>query len=732
MSRPTTAVNVLAGLILAAVCIVMAQSLGTLVFSGRLAGAAHLGTSSALLTACVAGLLLARRAGAEGTVATPQERIAPLLVLLAQSIAARVPEDAAPSTVAMTVLMALALTSLSTGLVLFALGRLRLGNLTRYLPYPVMGGFLAGSGWLLVVGALRVSTGTAPTAIPSLDAQHLPRALGQGAAALALGFLLFAFIRLRPRPLVFAALLVGSVPCFYLLLAALGIPLTSAQANGWLPLPPSALPGSTAIQPWSIAALRAVDWSLLPGLMPIVGSVLVTSALSILFNSSGIELLTRSELDLNRELRTAGTANVVGSFGFGLVGFQSLNLTRLGHDLGARGRLAPTLAAALCGVAWLAGPAPAAYFPKFVLGGILCCLGLGFLHDWVLRARRRLPRGDYAVVLVILAVIGAVGYVQGVGVGLLAALVLFVHNYSRVSVVTHALTASDHPSNVDRPLEHRHALVKLGPQVLVLRLQGYLFFGTASSLLRQIRQRAESGTECPLRYVVLDFHRVTGLDSSAVFSLSRTLQLAEKHCFHLVFTHLGPRLRQQLAADVLRHDHGPHHHILPTLDHGIEWCEESLLAAAAAPRSEAPRPLRDVLEPYWPNPDALRPFIERLERLEIAAGTCFIEQHAASEALYFIESGQVTTALESATGRNRIRRQGPGTVVGELGLILNVPRTASVIADTDLVVHRLTAVELDRMKRSHPELAAQFFEFLSHLLAERVVHGNRVIRALME
>ncbi len=730
MSRRALAPDLLAGLVLAAVCIVMAQSLGALIFSGPLAAAAHLGTSAALLTACVSGLLIARAACAPGTIATPQERIAPLLVLIAQSITTRLPDDTRPESIAMTVLAALATTSLITGIVLFTLGRWRLGSLTRYLPYPVMGGFLAGSGWLLVIGAVRVSTGAPLQAWSSLDGPRLSLVLAQVAAALTQGLLLFTFIRLRPKPILFTALLIGSVPLFFLLLAGFGIPIATARDQGWLPS--AHLAGGLSLNPWTLDALRLVEWDLLPGIAPVVGSVLVTSALSILFNSSGVELLTRTELDLNRELRIAGVSNVANAFGFGLVGFQSLNLTRLGWDLGSRDRRAPTLAAALCGLAWLAGPTPATFFPRFVLGGILCCLGLGFLHDWVLRARHRLPRGDYAVVLVILAVIGTLGYVQGVAVGLLAALVLFVLNYSKVSVVTHALTASDHPSNVDRPPEHRNALAELGPQVLVLRLQGYLFFGTASSLLRQIRHRAENSSAPPLRFVALDFQRVSGLDSSAVFSLTRALQLAEKHRFQIVFTQLSPRLRQQLAVDVLKQDSGPQHRILPTLDHGIEWCEESLLSATPANQSEACRPPRHVLEPYWPNPAALTPFIEHLERLVIPAGTCFIAQHSAPDALYFIESGRVTTALATPSGLNRIRRQGPGTVVGELGLILGVPRTASVIADTDLVVHRLSTGDLERMKREQPELAAQFFEFLAHLLAERVVHSNRIIRAFME
>jgi SulP family sulfate permease len=319
-----------------------------------------------------------------------------------------------------------------------------------------------------------------------------------------------------------------------------------------------------------------------------------------------------------------------------------------------------------------------------------------------------------------------------VAVGVLAAVILFVHNYSRVSVVTHTLSAADHPSNVDRPPGHRRLLAERGSQVLVLRLQGFLFFGTANTVLHQVRARAEQAGERPLRFVVLDFHRVSGLDSSASFSLSRALQLAEKHGFQLILTHLNPEIRRQLREDVFRADAGALHRLLPTLDHGMEWCEEQLLGEAPETESREVPSLREQLAPFWSAPRDLDAFLGRLERLELSAGERLIRQGEPADALYFVESGEVTTALVTAGGERRLRRQGPGTVLGELGLILELPRTASVIADTPCVVYRLAGEDLDRMRRESPEWAAQFYAFLVRHLAERVVNCNRIIKAFME
>src|SRR5262249_14790542 len=155
--------------------------------------------------------------------------------------------------------------------------------------------------------------------------------------------------------------------------------------------------------------------------------------------------------------------------------------------LGSRSRWTGLFAAALCGVALFVGPAPMSYLPRFVLGGLLLFLGLGFLVEWLYDAWFKLPMSDYAVVLLILGVIGAVGYLEGVGFGVLAAVFLFIHNYSRIGVITHALTGAERQSNVDRPLSDQRLLREQGRQVYVLELQGFIFFGTANSLLNDIR-----------------------------------------------------------------------------------------------------------------------------------------------------------------------------------------------------------------------------------------------------
>jgi SulP family sulfate permease len=79
----------------------------------------------------------------------------------------------------------------------------------------------------------------------------------------------------------------------------------------------------------------------------------------------------------------------------------------------------------------------------------------------------------------------------------------------------------------------------------------------------------------------------------------------------------------------------------------------------------------------------------------------------------------------------RIRRTGPGTVLGELGFYLDTPRTASVIADGPGKAYRLTTESLDKMEVSDPELASALHRFMADLLAERLLRTTQTLEAVL-
>ena len=107
----------------------------------------------------ILSLILAILGSLPGTAIGPQDGPAALIAVAAGGIAASLIGSVDPDSVFSTVVAAIIMSSLATGLVFFLIGYFKLGNLVRYIPYPVVGGFLAGTGWLLTRGAIEVMTG---------------------------------------------------------------------------------------------------------------------------------------------------------------------------------------------------------------------------------------------------------------------------------------------------------------------------------------------------------------------------------------------------------------------------------------------------------------------------------------------------------------------------------------------------------------------------------------------
>src|SRR4029453_3455551 len=122
--------------------------------------------------------------------------------------------------------------------------------------------------------------------------------------------------------------------------------------------------------------------------------------------------------------------------------------------------------------------------------------------------------------------------------------VLFAFSYGRIELVREGRFGDTYHSNVDRPAEERAELRTRGDAVQILRISGFMFFGSANHLLEVVRRRAE---ETPPRFLVLDLWRVSGVDSSAVVSFSKVARLAQATGFEVIFTGVSEPVRTQLA-----------------------------------------------------------------------------------------------------------------------------------------------------------------------------------------
>jgi len=465
-----------------------------------------------------------------------------------------------------------------------------------------------------------------------------------------------------------------------------------------------------------------------------IATILMLCLVALLLNLSALEVAMRRDIDMNRELITAGFANLAGGLGASPIGYQTLGMSALAHRLGARSHLVNVIAGATCGTALFFGSALFAYVPKIVLGGMLLYLGLSFLVEWLIDSRRILPIIDYLLVWVILGVIVAAGFLQGIVAGIFIAAILFVIAYSRVSIISNMLNGQIFHSNVDRPKAHRDLLNEHGAEIHILRLQGFIFFGTIQVILNQVRQRLADKNRPKLGYLVLDFQRVTRLDSSAVFGIARLKQLTHANGILMVWTQVSPAIQGQLVRGGLVDKTDDSFVILPTLDHGVEWCENKILARQGSPDLAVfIERLGSQLKLAFPGLKAVNELTKYLERRAIPEGEYLMHQGDPPTYMYFVEQGMVTVQLQTDDGQIvRLRSMRGGTMVGEMGLYMGTSRTADVIASRPSVVYRLSAEALETMRKQDPKVAALLHEWIARLLAERLAANNRMIEALMD
>ncbi|MGB0711986.1 MAG: SulP family inorganic anion transporter [Gammaproteobacteria bacterium] len=712
--------TLIAGMVSGLFLVFTSVSFAALVYVSPLDGYLQLAINQLLFGAAAAALIIAFLGGYPGTVSMPQGRIAPLVAAMVAVVVggAALPERELFATAMITV----AVSTVSVGAFLYLLGRLGLGGLVRFIPYPVIGGFIAGTGWLLLLGAVRIMSGVVPTPA-HLGALLSARELELWLPGLLFGAALFLAGRYWKSVWTFPVMLGLGAAGFFGVYAASGTGPQALMAAG-MTLGP--LPKGDAGAEAMIGLLADVEWAAIFASGGTLGTILVVSAVSLLLSCSGLELETRSDLDLDKELRAAGLANMVAGSGGGIVSFHALSLSVVARRMGTDSRWVALIAAGLCLLTLFFGSAVLDYLPRALIGGMLAYLGLDFLHRWIVRGWSELSHSEYAIVLAILVIMVSVDYLTGIAAGLVAAVLLFVFTYSRVSVIKTAVSGAELRSNVERGPAEQAVLLDKGRGLSIYRLHGFLFFGTVASLLERIRMRVENEEQAPVSHVVLDFDQVTGMDSSAQLSFKKLLQRAARSGFHVTLCGFQRGLEPPLATAP-----GEPLRIVADLDRALELCEIELLgelADSSARGDEAETLLTDLLG----DAHVARQIAASARRGELADGDELFAQGDESHSMAFLYQGTLSIVLHLPGRDLRLRAIKPGNFVGEMGIYLGERRSASVVADGTARVLELSDDALAELERERPEIALRLHRAMVQLLSRRLANANKAIERLLE
>ena len=289
---PTPARILAVGLLTGVLAVLFAISYGTVIFAGPLADHVGLGINLALFSSAVIAVVIALRSSHHGTLSGVSDSAVILGLVAVEIQMVRPGTDILP-----TFLVTIALASISTGILLWLLGRFRSGGLTRYIPFPVMGGFLAGIGWLMFKGSLASMTGV-QLEFGNMASFIEVDMLMRWAPGVALGVLIFATGPKRFTAAILIALAAAFV-LFWLVVLGLGVPLHELREGGWLLGP--FREGMPEMQIDHLHALPATDWLAIFGELPKLVSIAVTTLVGLLLTAASLELTTRRDLDLNRE-----------------------------------------------------------------------------------------------------------------------------------------------------------------------------------------------------------------------------------------------------------------------------------------------------------------------------------------------------------------------------------------------------------------------------------------------
>ena len=680
-------------------------------------GMALIGSSVIGVTAALFGRI---RGAVAMTQDVPAAALGSLLVALTATLAAR----GETLTVAEIAALNFAAT-LMFAVTLFAFGQLRLSMIMRYAPRPVLAGFLAGTGFYVMLGALGICLGEAVT-LASLRGFGEPVARDKLLFALAVVIALEGAGRMLPTPLAIGGVMAASVALFQVVTSQSGIGSDQLLQHGWVIAVPE---GGLTWPPVPLDDLARVELSLVASQIVPLSVFVVLSVTAVLMMIAAVEAATRSNFDLDSEMRVVGAGNAISALLGGAAGYLGLSPTMAARRIAPGHRVVSLLAGLLALAVFLSGNLILGALPLPVFAGFLLWVGADFLKDYLFKECRRTTAIGAALTLAIFIVMAVFGLFEGAIFGLVAGSLLFVVDYSQHPPVRSTLFGGAyHGAKEYSPAELR-VLQRHGDEVAILKMQGYLFFGTANRIRDEVRDLV---TRQGVRRLVLDLEGVTSLDSTAVASFKRISEDLTDHGVMACLTGIGPVVAKVFARSGLVTGGGTPFLVAEDLEGGLSRFLLEILQREIGQRAEGARTIAALLVEILQD-DALAARIAGfLDRVEAKPGEVVLAEGEAATDIYIVESGLLAVSIGTGDRQRRLRTTGPGSIIGELSYYAGGLRTSDVTALEPSVLWRFSAQSAERVLTEDPQVSSRFHAALAGMLAQRVIANTRLIRMLRD
>jgi sulfate permease, SulP family len=721
--------DIAGGLVSAAIAIPLAMGYGMFAFAALGEDYFADGALAGIATAFIVAIVCVLTGDKTTTVYAPRVNSTFFLGLL---IAGLVRSDAAGIAAGgKPFILAVAFTVVLLGGALQALfGLVRLGTLIKFAPHPVMAGFQNAAALLLFLVQLGNICGFDRN-VPFMQVpQHLD---GIKPLSLAIAAATFAAMwnarKVVPQiPPILVGIAVGIVLYYGCRLAGLGAYLGPVIASE-----PRAAMGLTAF-PYFADLARGDLADMLPTIVGGALALAIIASIDALLCTKLVTTPSEPRRDGNRLLLRLGLGNVAAACIGGITSGINIGASVSNRAFGARTALSVLVNAAALLIAgailfrWLG------QMPRTVLSAVIMVIAVQHFDVWSLRLIGALWRGplahrthvafDLMVVLVVAIMSIAANIVLAVFIGIAIAIGLFVLRMSR-SVVRRSYRCGAIHSRTSRTAAEQVFLERAGESILVMELQGALFFGTGETMLSDVEAALRRETAC----VILDLRRLTEIDSTGANTLlelnSRLSQQQKELLLAVAKQTMGmERLENFGALSVIGEAH-----VFPDVDRAIERAEDALLSAQ--PRvHQAEIPLRDVGLFARFTPDELAAIEPYLKRTSFGAGSVVFREGDPGDELMVVTKGTASAYLTLPNTNVRLATFATGTIFGELAILDSGLRSATVTADEDLICYALTTADFAAMTAQAPLIAIRLLAAIGRELSNRLRTANRTIYQL--
>ncbi len=715
--------DTVAGVIASIILIANIVSFGALMFPGELNSGIPVAIWAMLIGSCVGGIWIALTTSLPPLPTGIDSPTGTVLVLLSALTSSRViAAGGSPQAAIQAVMLVFVAATFACGALLYILGLCRLGSYFRFVPSSVVGGFLSATGFFLLAGGIRMSTGRPITLHGFTAPLSAPETLKIATAAGMLLVLLAARRWIKSAfslPATLVAMWLGSVAVLY----AVGL---SGAEHGWYF---HSLGRLSRWSPFTAIATSQLTGAMLVRLLPEILVTAVVALISLVTKVSSIETARQASADLDRELRGHGIAALAAVPLGGVAGSLQVGTSRLLEHLGG-GRMSGVACAMTMGVVGMADFDLPGLIPIPLVAGLVFYLAYGFIVDALWRPYQQRAWFDLALAIVIAIVCLQYGYLIGVLAGLVCACMIFTVSYARLGAVRRHATRARVPSHVVRAPEATAYLRQNGDAIQLYWLSGYIFFGSCEGLFERIQ--ADVGKISPRKvgYILLDFGHVSGADSSAVLSLVKLRNFCARQGATLVFCSLAAKTRSVLERGGFFRGNIPCQ-VLDNFQTALSWCEGQMLAQSGIVIDTSQAGFEAWLQQRLGPAAAAADLIGYLERKEIAAPQIIYREGEAADTVDLVAAGNLNIDIATEDGgARRLRRLATHTVVGEMGFFRRATRSATVSSDGPAVLFTMTRANLERMRRERPALSGAFDDFIMRVLADRLDATNREVAAL--